>query len=66
VFHDLELIAPLDEVKKEDSKGKDERGRRGLHLSKSDMKSLDVSFNCLLMKLFKTTYIGIINDSVML
>jgi len=33
-----------------------------MHLSKSDMKSLDFSFNRLLMKLFKTTNISIIND----
>jgi len=33
-----------------------------VHLSKSDMKSLDFCFNGWLMKLFKTTNIIIIND----
>jgi len=35
-------------------------GLESMHLSKSDMKSLDFSFNRL--KLFKTTNISIIND----
>jgi len=37
-------------------------GFKSMHLSKSDMKSLDFSFYRLLMKLFKTTNISIIND----
>jgi len=37
-------------------------GLEYMHLSKSDIKSLDFSFNRLLMKLFKTTNISIIND----
>jgi len=37
-------------------------GLESIHLPKSDMKLLDFSFNRLLMKLFKTTDISIIND----
>jgi len=37
-------------------------GLESMHFSKSDMKSLDFSFNRLLMKLFKTTNISIISD----
>jgi len=40
-------------------------GLESVHLSKSDMKSLDFNFNRLLMKLFKTTNISrpTMNDS---
>jgi len=37
-------------------------GLESVQLSKSDMKSLNFSFNRLPMKLFKTTNISIIND----
>jgi len=37
-------------------------GLESIHLSKSNMKSLNFSFNHLLMQLFKTTNISIIND----
>jgi len=40
-------------------------GLESMHLSKSDMKSLDFSFNSLLMKLFKTTNISSINDCLL-
>jgi len=37
-------------------------GLESMRLSKSEMKSLDLSFNRLLMKLFKTTNVSIINN----
>jgi len=37
-------------------------GLESMHLSKSDIESLDFTFNRLLIKLFKTTNISIIND----